>query len=184
MVDACIPSHDRASAWRSGTNWLSRQNLSNAPKVDVRRATPPVAPQHASHSITATTATTEMMATPGSSKTTSINATNFDAYNAQVQGLALEATKFAAGLPLDIAFHRTVDSEFAKSLDACSEKALRLTNRLLALASNESSTRVGKGKGKARLEEEDDVTDKYGSIVIDVVDQLFERVVRVSALTW
>ena len=114
------------------------------------------------------------MAEASSSKAGRITSSNFDTYNTEIQGLALEATKLAAGLPPDVAYHRTVDSEFAKAVDICSEKALRLANKLLSLASNEGPSL---GKGKARLEEEDDVTDRFGSIVVDVLDHLFERVV-------
>ena len=66
-------------------------------------------------------------------------------------------------------------------MDICSEKALSLTNRLLAWSSNESSSRSRQGKGKAKLDSEDDVIDKFGGIVLDVLDQLFERAVSLSS---
>ena len=121
------------------------------------------------------------MVEASSSKATQINSSTFDACNTELQGLALEATKIAAGLPSDIAFHRSVDNDYAKNVDICSEKALSLTNRLLAWSSNESSSRSRQGKGKAKLDSEDDVIDKFGGIVLDVLDQLFERAVSLSS---
>ena len=83
--------------------------------------------------------------------------------------------------PFDIAFHRSIDNDYAKNVNICSEKALCLTNRLLAWTSNESSSRSRQGKGKARLDSEDDVIDKFGSIVLDVLGQLSERAVNLSS---
>jgi len=57
----------------------------------------------------------------------------------------LTATKLSAALPSDINFHRSIDSEFAQAIDDCSERALRLTNKLLDLA---GSARGGKGRDK------------------------------------
>ncbi|KAF8259405.1 ribonuclease H-like domain-containing protein [Lactarius quietus] len=61
-------------------------------------------------------------------------------YYAQLQASALKATKSAAALPADLSFHRSVDSDIASDLEACS-------NILLNLA---SSSKSAKRKGKAR----------------------------------
>ncbi|KAH8114700.1 ribonuclease H-like domain-containing protein [Phellopilus nigrolimitatus] len=99
----------------------------------------------------------------GSSKSGSISSHSFDEYNANIQGAALNTTKLAAALPTDVTFHRSVDNDFAQAIDSCSEKALRLTNRLLAL----SETRW-------KLEDQEDVVDSFQSTVVDALDQLYE----------
>jgi hypothetical protein len=49
---------------------------------------------------------------------------------------------------------------------------------LLNLASTRSGVpRAPKGKGKARVRDEDDFIDRFGSLIVELVDQLFERAV-------
>ena len=107
-------------------------------------------------------------------------APDFAVLNSELQAAALKATKLAATLPADLDFHRSLDKQFAGKLDACSEKVLSLTNKLLSFISTGEQSKSSKGKGKRRLEDEDDVVDKFNSIVVDAVDQLFERAVRSS----
>ncbi|KAI0265554.1 ribonuclease H-like domain-containing protein [Gloeopeniophorella convolvens] len=83
-------------------------------------------------------------------------------------GGALKATKHAAGLPADLAFHRSVDSDLAKDLEASSSKVLSLTNMLLDLASTI-------GGSRARLRDEDDFIDRFGALIVEPMDQLLER---------
>ncbi|OBZ71400.1 Exosome complex exonuclease rrp6 [Grifola frondosa] len=99
----------------------------------------------------------------------------FDDYNTQLQGAALKATRYAATLPFDIPFHRSIDRDFAREVDACSSQVLSLTNKLLALASTASPSQSARVKGKARLQVEDDVVDNFHSLVVDTMDQLLER---------
>ena len=105
--------------------------------------------------------------------------TNFESSNSELQAAALNATKLAASLPADLDFHRSLDKQFAQALDSCSDKVLNLTNRLLSFV---STIEGSKGKGKRKLEDEEDVVDKFNSVVVDVVDQLFEKAVRVTTM--
>ncbi|KAI0671048.1 hypothetical protein C8Q78DRAFT_1190600 [Trametes maxima] len=99
----------------------------------------------------------------------------FDDRNTQLQGSALKAIRASLALPADIPFHRSVHPDFAKELDQCSTRVLSITNKLLALASTTTSSADVRGKGKARLESQDDVADRFHSLVVDVMDQLLER---------
>ncbi|KAK0185739.1 ribonuclease H-like domain-containing protein [Armillaria mellea] len=87
-------------------------------------------------------------------------AINFEELNTNIPRAALKATRNAALLPPDIAFHKSMDPAFAKDLDAFSSKVLFLTNQLLELAATIDSS--GKGKGK--------------TLIVDRMDQLLERV--------
>jgi exosome complex exonuclease RRP6 len=102
---------------------------------------------------------------------------DFDGYYTQLQASALKATKNAAGLPSDLAFHRSVDSDLAKELETCSNKVVSITNMLLSLTSTIGSSKT-KGKGKAYLRDEDDFLDRFGSLIVEPMDQLLERAVR------
>jgi hypothetical protein len=101
----------------------------------------------------------------------------------KVQSAALKATRTAAGLPTDIGFHRSIDSGLAHDIDAVSSRVLNLTNRLLQYSSSGNS-QAAKGKGKARLEDQDDVVDNFHSLVVDVMDELFERTVSLVVDFW
>lgn len=87
-----------------------------------------------------------------------------------------------------MSYQRTMDRQFSKDLDACSERVLGLAGRLLEFAKGkEGAGKKEKGKGRETLREED-VLDGYHNVVIDVMDQLFESVVCVSfswgGLSW
>lgn len=99
-------------------------------------------------------------------------AINFEELNTNIPRAALKATRNAALLPPDIAFHKSMDPAFAKDLDAFSSKVLVLTNQLLGLAATIDSS--GKGKGKVRSE--DDILDSFETLIVDRMDQLLERV--------
>ncbi|KAF8975376.1 hypothetical protein BDQ17DRAFT_1441539 [Cyathus striatus] len=113
------------------------------------------------------------MAEPSTSSSSgALTSANFEQVMAQLQSSVLKATRTSAGLPLDIVFHRSIDSAFANDVDKATSRVLGLTNKLLGLA---GTVNAGAGKGKKRLESEDDVLDRFQSIVVDVVDQMFER---------
>jgi exosome complex exonuclease RRP6 len=112
----------------------------------------------------------------GSSQTP-LTKSEFDGYYAQLQESALKATKHAAGLPSDLAFHRSVDSDLSKELEACSSRVVPMMNMLLDLASTIGSSKNAKGKGKARLQDEDDFVDRFQALVVEPMDQLLERTV-------
>ena len=112
------------------------------------------------------------------SSQTPLSKTDFDGYYGQLQNAALKATKHAAGLPADLAFHRSVDSDVAKDLEKCSQRVASMTNALLDLASTIGSSKSAKGKGKARPQDEDDFLDRFGALIVEPMDQLLERAVR------
>ncbi|EMD39730.1 hypothetical protein CERSUDRAFT_112032 [Gelatoporia subvermispora B] len=103
----------------------------------------------------------------------SLTPAGFNDYNAALQGAALTATRHAAAFPADLAFHRSMDRPLARALDAASARVLALTNRLVGLAHTAQAS--GKGKGKEKIESEDDVVDRFHSLVVDAMDQLLER---------
>ncbi|KAJ7082609.1 hypothetical protein C8R43DRAFT_1052282 [Mycena crocata] len=105
----------------------------------------------------------------------SIFSTNFVDFNSKVQAAALNATRSAAGLPVDIAFHRSMDSELAEDLDAFSSRVLSLTNNLLSLVATADVSQSSRQKGKAKLQNQDDVVDDFHSLIVDSMDQLLER---------
>ncbi|KAJ3571226.1 hypothetical protein NP233_g3891 [Leucocoprinus birnbaumii] len=118
------------------------------------------------------------MAQQGSSSS-SLSSTAFDEYNTKLQTSALKATRNAATLPADINFYRSLDTGTAHDIDSISSRVLNLTNKLLELSNgvndNAPEKAKGKGKGKAKLEDKDDVVDDFHSLVVDAMDQLFER---------
>ena len=111
------------------------------------------------------------------SASSSLSSSSFNDYNTQLQGAALKATRAAVVLPADIPFHRSVHPDFAKEVDQCSARVLSLTNKLLQLSSTLNTSASARGKGKARLEVQDDVVDNFHSLVVDAMDQLLERAV-------
>ncbi|KAH9939788.1 ribonuclease H-like domain-containing protein [Epithele typhae] len=101
-----------------------------------------------------------------------IASSSFDDYNSQLQAAALKATRAAVSFPTDVPFHRSIHPEFAKEVDACSSRVLSLANQLIALSATSSNAR---GKGKARLDSQDDVVDDFRSLVVDAMDLVLER---------
>ena len=117
----------------------------------------------------------------GEASSSTVSAGNFDAFNSDLQENTLKTTRNALALPSDVAFHRSVDADFARDLDDFSSRALSLTNKLLSLvatADTIQSSRISKGKGK--LENQDDVVDNFHSLVVDPMDQLLERTVSMT----
>ncbi|KAL7419844.1 exosome nuclease subunit [Cryptotrichosporon argae] len=111
--------------------------------------------------------------------------TSFPEFLAHMTTLLDSATSAAGALPdrSDLSFHRSLDRSFAKSLDKTSGRVLKLADQLLGLAfeaeqnekekNGKQSAKV-KGKQRQRLEDEDDVLDRYRG-AIDVVDGLLEH---------
>ncbi|THU91472.1 hypothetical protein K435DRAFT_780706 [Dendrothele bispora CBS 962.96] len=102
-----------------------------------------------------------------------LSSSSFDEFNAQLQALALKATRNSMLLPPDVSFHRSMDGEFSKDLDGFSTRVLSVANKILGLVGGSDSN--GKGKAKARLEDEEDIIDNFHSLVVDSMDQLLER---------
>lgn len=115
--------------------------------------------------------------------TSAFTAESFDAFNNQLQANALKATRNALALPTDIPFHRSMDSSFSQDLDAFSSRVLSLANNLLSLVATADTTQSARAKGKAKLEDQDDVVDNFHSLVVDSMDQLLERTVSHASLT-
>ncbi|KLO08654.1 hypothetical protein SCHPADRAFT_599955 [Schizopora paradoxa] len=116
-----------------------------------------------------------MSSQAGSSKGLQIVSTTFDPYNEDIQTSVLLATKASTSLPPDIPFHRSVNSDFGKLIDSTSDKALKLTNRLLNLVSTSTPKSLSRGKGKLKLEDQADVADRFESLVVDALDHLLEN---------
>ena len=114
-----------------------------------------------------------------SSKQKTVSPAAFEEFNTQLQTAALTATRNSALLPTDLNFYRSLDRGLGKELDACSNRVLNFANRLLDLAST-SGAASSRSKGKAQLRDNDDVTDKFRSLVVDAMDQLLERAVSSS----
>ncbi|KAI0049395.1 hypothetical protein FA95DRAFT_1556869 [Auriscalpium vulgare] len=104
-----------------------------------------------------------------------VSAADFNAFNVSLQAAALKSTKHSAGLPTDLAFHRSVDRAVASDLDACSDKVLSLANRLLQLTKTAESSKKASAKAKAKLEDRDDLLDRFESLIVESMDQLLER---------
>jgi len=71
-----------------------------------------------------------------------------------------------------------MDPKLSQNLDAFCARILSVTNDLLTLVSTADSTQSTRGKGKLKLECQDDVVDSFQSLVVDAMDQLLERAVR------
>ena len=101
---------------------------------------------------------------------------NFEDYNLKLQTSILIPTKHAFALPTDIQFHKSIDRDLAEEIEACSTKVLSITNKLLTLTAS-STTNLGGNGGTRLIIDQDDVVDDFDSVVVDIMDQLLERVV-------
>ncbi|KAF9499048.1 hypothetical protein BDN71DRAFT_1487257 [Pleurotus eryngii] len=97
-----------------------------------------------------------------------LSSSSFDAFYGKIQTSALDSVRKSVGIPTDVSFHRSVDSQLATQLDT-------LSTRLSAGSTLNSSGRKGKDKEAQRLRGQDDMVDSFQSLVVDVVDGLFER---------
>jgi exosome complex exonuclease RRP6 len=112
---------------------------------------------------------------------------SLEEYLAILKGRTDQTVSSASKLPQDIPFHRSLDRKFRTDLDAASERVLRLTNKLLKLSNslNKKKAAATQGRKSRRDEEneptlndEDDIMDRFHSIVVDVLDPLLEHAVR------
>ncbi|KZV86994.1 hypothetical protein EXIGLDRAFT_711949 [Exidia glandulosa HHB12029] len=94
---------------------------------------------------------------------------SFSEYQAKLQNAVLQPTKLALGLPKDLAFHRTLDRNFAEDIDECSSRVLALTNKLIKFAS------TARNAPDEALGGEEDAVDNFHSLVVDVMDRLLEQ---------
>ncbi|KAJ7621619.1 ribonuclease H-like domain-containing protein [Mycena polygramma] len=115
------------------------------------------------------------MADDSNASSSALSSVSFPDFNSKVQAAALTATRSAAGLPADIPFHRSIDSDLAEDLDAFSARVLSLTNNILSLVATADPSQSSRRKGKAKLQSQDDVVDDFHSLVVDSMDQLLER---------
>lgn len=84
------------------------------------------------------------------------------------------ATRAANAIPIaDLGYYRSLDRDFAKTLDSCGDKVLKLSNSVLKHASIDDT------EASARFFDIDDVMDRFG-MAIDVVDNLLEKAVSKS----
>ena len=88
-----------------------------------------------------------------------------------LQSSALTATRHAAALPTDLPFYRSVDTGISQQIDSISSRVLHLTHQLLQLASSLNP------KPKESLQDQDSLVFHFHSLVVDVMDHLFERTV-------
>ncbi|KAG9023935.1 exosome nuclease subunit [Tulasnella sp. JGI-2019a] len=106
--------------------------------------------------------------------------TDFSAYQDLLKKTIISGAQHATRLPprTDLVFQRTLDRQFGKDLDTCSERLLGLTNRMLRLfqGSGPSRSSTSSSKAKAKQLEEDDLTEGYHSTVVDIIDTLYESV--------
>ncbi|KAF7979235.1 hypothetical protein HWV62_43202 [Athelia sp. TMB] len=102
---------------------------------------------------------------------------SFDEFNGSLQSAALKSTKNALSLPspADMAFHRSMDPDIAKELDAFSFRVLDVANNLLRLVETAKTGRTNSTGIGRKLEDQDDVVDSFQSIIVDAMDQLLER---------
>ncbi|EJD50781.1 hypothetical protein AURDEDRAFT_159928 [Auricularia subglabra TFB-10046 SS5] len=100
---------------------------------------------------------------------------SFAAYQAQLQSAVLQPTKVALGLPKDLAFHRTLDRDFAQDIDQCSARVLALANRLIKLAGTGDAGDAAAARDLDVLGGEEDAVDNFHMLVVDVMDKLLER---------
>ncbi|KAG0325020.1 exosome nuclease subunit [Dissophora globulifera] len=92
---------------------------------------------------------------------------DFEAWQTALFAALVQATKAANAIPAgDVSFYRTLDRTFAADMDEASTSTLDLCNRLLRQAG---------GPVARQLKDSDDVSDHF-SIVVDVVDNMLEKV--------
>ena len=105
---------------------------------------------------------------------------HFPDYFAHLQKAILAPTKAVPLLPpkQDLEFYRSVSRKFGTELDATSDRLVKLVDRLLTLAKSNNAS----DDTRPTLTE-DDISLKYQSRVVDVVDNLLESVVSIPALS-
>lgn len=96
---------------------------------------------------------------------------DFDAWQTELFAALVKATKASNAVPAsDVSFYRTLDHSFASDMNEVSGITLDLCNRLLRQAG---------GSSAEQLEDHEDVKDRF-HVVVDVVDNMLEKVVRLQ----
>ncbi|KNZ78491.1 Exosome complex exonuclease rrp6 [Termitomyces sp. J132] len=85
-----------------------------------------------------------------------LTSATFNDFNSRLQINALKTTKTGLALPNDVAFYRSMDSEFAKELDNFSSRVLSLANKVITFVATADTT-SSRAKVKAKLENQDDI---------------------------
>jgi exosome complex exonuclease RRP6 len=100
-----------------------------------------------------------------------LTSAGFDICNAKFQVTTLTTIRKAASvsLPSEVAFHRSMDYNFAQYLDTFSERVLSPTCFWTWLRQWINPM------VKEKLASQDDVVDKFHSLVADLMDQLLEK---------
>ena len=94
---------------------------------------------------------------------------DFEAWQTSLFAALVKATKAANAIPAgDVIFYRSLDRSFADNMSDASTATLDLCNGLLRQAG---------GPGAEQLNDSDDVNDRF-DIVVDIVDNMLEKVVR------
>jgi len=102
--------------------------------------------------------------------TSSLTPEAFASFYSSVQTNALKATKTSAGLPVDISFYKSIDSNLANDVDFLQKRVLNLVGALIGLVDSK-----GKGKAKNVVVAGEDVVDDFHSTVVDSMDVLLEK---------
>jgi len=98
---------------------------------------------------------------------------DFDTWQAGLFATLVKATKASNAIPAgDVSFYRTLDPSFASDMNEASNATLDLCNKLLQQAG---------GSWTEQLKDHEEVDERF-DIVVDVVDNLLEKVVRWSSL--
>lgn len=105
-------------------------------------------------------------------------------YLARLQSSLQPPTRSAALLPspADLSFHRSLDRSFSRGLDEEADRILGLVGKIVKWV-DQGDTEKGsaKGKGKARMEDEDLNIDGFARGVGELVDELLEKAVSAIA---
>ena len=106
---------------------------------------------------------------------------DMDALIETLQSQALGCLISADNFPQDIAFHCSLDRQLQKDIEKTSAQLLRFASRILPYAEIYSPTSVAKGAQRGskvrELRDEEDITDKYDSIIVVTIDSLLEHAV-------
>ena len=96
--------------------------------------------------------------------------TDFKSYHERIQKVLLETSRSVKKVAddYDLSFHRSANDEIAKTLDAQNTHLLRLTNKLLKAASQDTDNKA------PTLRKQDDVEDNWRGVV-NIIDDLLEK---------
>ncbi|KAG5335992.1 hypothetical protein C0989_012393 [Termitomyces sp. Mn162] len=110
-----------------------------------------------------------------------LTSATFNDFNSRLQINALKTTKTGLALPNDVAFYRSMDSEFAKELDNFSSRVLSLANKVITFVATADTT-SSRAKVKAKLENQDDIVDSF-HLLVDICLDEFSGRMKAPAIT-